>query len=116
MIRARRGDVGNLDGLAGHGHASRDAFAPPDRRAPGHGHHLLVEIVSGAQQERLGVLVVLVDGARVGAGELARAGDDRAEHGLEVQRGAEGLADLAERSVSCSTELGELGRAGLQLA
>jgi hypothetical protein len=30
------------------------------------------------------------------AGELDGARDDRLEHGVEVERGADGLADLAE--------------------
>ena len=50
----------------------------------------------------------------VGAGELVGAGDDRAEHGLEVERGAEGLADLAQR-LQLLDRAGELGRARLQL-
>ena len=64
LVRARLGDVGNLDRLARHGHAPDDALAPSDRRAPGHRDHLLVEVVGGAEEELLGPLVVLVDGAR----------------------------------------------------
>src|SRR5213594_3506974 len=68
-----------------------------------------------AQVELLGPLVVLVDGARVGPGELTGARDDRVEHGLEVESGAEGLADLAE-CLKLMDRAGELSRAGLQLA
>ena len=74
-----------------------------NRGAPGHLDHLRVEVVGRAEVELLGPLVVLVDGAAIRAGELDGAGDDGGEHGLEVERGADGLADLAER-VSSSTE------------
>jgi hypothetical protein len=114
-VRPRLGDVGDLDRLERHGHAPGDALAPPDRRPPSHVDHFVREIVGGAEEELLGALVVLVDGARFGAGELVGARDDGAEHGLEVERGAERLADLAE-GLQLLDRAGELGRAGLQLA
>ena len=95
------------------GHASADALAAPDRRVLHHRDDLVGEIVSGAEDERLSLLVVLVDGARIGAGDLAGARDDRIEHRVEVERGAEGLADLAQR-LQLPDRAGELGRAGLQ--
>jgi hypothetical protein len=92
-----RGDVGNLDGLARHRHAALGAFSASHRRLSGGGNHVLIEVVRGAQVELLGPLVVLEDRAPVGAGELVGPGDDRIEHGLELKRGAEGLADLTQR-------------------
>ena len=65
--------------------------------------------------ELLGPLVVLVDGARVGPGELAGVGNDRVEYGVEVEGGAEGLADLAQR-LQLLDRAGQLGGPGLELA
>ena len=56
-----------------------------------------VVVVGRAQLELLGRLVVLVDRAAGVAGQLAGAGDDRVEHRLDVERRADGLADLAQR-------------------
>jgi hypothetical protein len=70
----------------------------------------------GSPEEQLaGALVVLVDGARVGPGEPVGAGDDGAEHGLQIERRAERLADLAQRA-QLLDRAGELGRALLELA
>ena len=56
-----------------------------------------VMLVRGPRVEGLGGLVELVDDPAVAAGELDRAADDGRQHGVEVERGADGLADLAER-------------------
>jgi hypothetical protein len=50
-----------------------------------------------AQLELLGAFVVLVDRAAGAAGQLAGTRDDRVEHCLDVQRRADGPADLAQR-------------------
>ena len=92
-----RGDVGDLDRLAGHRHAALDALTLAGRRAPGEGHHLLVQVVGGAEVEGLGRLVVLVDGAGVGPGQLAGASHDGLEHRVQVEGRAERPADIAER-------------------
>jgi len=55
------------------------------------------EVLGGAQQQFLALLVVLVDRARVGASQPVRVRDDRRQHGLEVERRPEDLADLPER-------------------
>ena len=60
-------------------------------------HERRVQIVGRAEVKLLGSLVVLVDRAPVGAGELTGARDDRVEHRLDVQRRADGAADLAQR-------------------
>src|SRR5262245_57034838 len=54
-------------------------------------------MLCGAWHEKLALLIVLVDDARVGARELRRPGHDRAQHGPEVQGGTDRLTDLAER-------------------
>ena len=59
-------------------------------------------------------LVELVDDSLVAAGELDRAADDGREHGLEVERGADGLADLAER-LELADRSREVPRPRLQL-
>jgi hypothetical protein len=55
-----------------------------------------------------------VDGAGLGTGELRCLGDDRVEHGLEVERRVHRLADLAERT-QLFHRLGELAGAQLDL-
>ena len=62
----------------------------------------------------LGGLVELVDDPLVAAGELDRAADDGREHGLEIERGADGLADLAER-LELADRAGRAARPRLQL-
>ena len=54
--------------------------------------------VGGAQAEFVRRLVENVDRAGVRAGELHRLGDDRVQHRLEVERGVDRLADLAQRA------------------
>ena len=63
----------------------RVAVEPAPRRTPGR-----------TQVKLLGGLVVLVDRAPVGPRKLVRAGDDGREHGFQVKRGADGLADVTE--------------------
>ena len=67
----------------------------------------------GPRVEALRGLVELVDDPTIASGQLDRAADDGREHGLEVERGADRLADLAERPELLDRP-GELGRAGLQ--
>src|SRR4030095_9143852 len=58
--------------------------------------------------------VVRVENASVRGRNLRRPGDDGIEHCLELQRGADGLADLTERS-KLIDEARQLPRASLQL-
>ncbi len=74
-----------------------------------------IVVVGGAELEVFRGLVVLVDRAAGGAGQLAGVGDDCVEHRLKIEGRAEGLADLAQR-LQLLDRAGELGRAGLQLA
>ena len=91
-------DVGDLDGLADHPGPADRSLAEPDRRRPERGELLRRHLVGGSRVKALGSLVELVQDAVVAAGELDRSADDGREHGLEVERGAHGLADLAERA------------------
>ena len=90
-------DVRDLDRLAVLGHPPCRALTLADGRRPEQLHELVVEILRGQKVEFFPRLVELVDRARVGAGELVRAGDDRRQHRLEVERRAHRAADLAER-------------------
>src|SRR6266576_2445855 len=55
-----------------------------------------------------------VDSAGIGAGELNGLGDDRVQHGLEVDGGVDRLADLAQRP-KLLDRLCELASANLAL-
>src|SRR6266511_228816 len=70
--------------------------------------------VGSAQRELILRVVMDVDGAGLGTRELRRLGDDRVEHGLEVERRVHRLADLAERT-QLFHRLGELAGAQLDL-
>jgi len=87
---------GDLDGLPCNGHASLDAFTFAGRRLPGESDHLFVEVVGGAQVEGLGRLVVLEDGAGVGAGQLVGAGHDRLKHRVKLKRRAQGSTHVRQ--------------------
>jgi hypothetical protein len=53
--------------------------------------------VGGPLDDLFGLLVQLVDRPGVGVGEADRVGDDGGQYLLEIERGGNGLADLAER-------------------
>ena len=89
-------DVGDLHRLSAHPGPANRPLAEPDRRRPHDLQVLRRDAVRGPQVKTLRGLLELVHDPAVAAGELDRAGDDRLEHGLEVERGADGLADLAE--------------------
>jgi hypothetical protein len=93
-----RGDVGNLDRLARHGHAPLDALTFAGQRAPGERHNLRVKIVGGAEVEGFGRLVVLEDGAGVGPGKLAGSSHDGLENRVQIECRAERPTDIAQRS------------------
>ena len=59
-----------------------------------HGSISFVGIVAHAEPELFARLVVLPDRAAGRPRELVRSGDDGLEHGLEVERRAEGAADI----------------------
>ena len=56
-----------------------------------------VSVVARAEAELLARLVVFPDGAAGGARELIGAGDDGLQHRLEIERRADGAADITER-------------------
>src|SRR5437867_2377921 len=74
-----------------------------------------LESLRHAQVERLRGRVVLVDGAAVRARQLVGPHGDGLEHAVDVERRADGLADLAER-LELLHRFGQLARALLQLA
>ena len=75
---------------------------------------LLAHAVGGADLEFVGRLVEDVDGAGIGRRQLDGLGDDRVEHGLQVERRIDRLADLAERA-QLLDRLRELAGAQLDL-
>src|SRR6516164_1810967 len=77
--------------------------------------HLRVHAESGAELEFSLRLIEDVDGARLGAGNLRRLGDDRVEHGLQVERRVDRLGNFSERA-QLLDRARELRRAGAQLA
>src|SRR3972149_4377324 len=87
---SRRGGTGRSGGGAGRRELPGGALALPERRGPGNLEELFGEVLRRAQVEHLGVLVVLVDGAGVGARELRCPGHDRGEHRVQVQCRADG--------------------------
>ena len=58
---------------------------------------LFAQTVGRPQPEKLLRLVEDVDGSRLRAGKLGCLGDDRGQHGLEIESGVDRVADLAER-------------------
>ena len=54
-------------------------------------------MIGGAQEKLFGGLVVFVNRPAVGAAQLDRMGNDSRQHGFEIERGADRLADFAER-------------------
>src|SRR3989441_11475921 len=115
LIRTFLQDIGDLGWLAGLGHLPRDALAFADGRLTEEVHELPLEVLSRPQVELLRLLVVLVDRARVSAGELVGARHYRRQHRLEVQRRAHGAPHLAE-CLQLLERFGELARALLDLA
>ena len=114
LVGAGLGDVGNLDRLAHLGRTPHEPLAlAKGRRAEGLD-ELRVVVVGGAELEPLGGLIVFVDRAAGGASELARAGDDRIEHQLDIERRAEGVTDLTQRR-QLLDRLGQFGGPLLQL-
>jgi hypothetical protein len=85
LVGAGLGDIGDLDRLAHLGRPPHHPFAFPKGRGPEGLDELRVGVVCCAQLELFGRLVVLVDRAAGGAGQLAGAGDDRVEDRLDIQ-------------------------------
>ena len=99
----------------GDGHAPGGALAFPEADASPQLEILVVEVVRGAERELLGRLVVLVDRPAIGARELSGAGDDGRQHRVEIERRADGPADVAEGG-ELPHRARQLGCARLQLA
>src|SRR5258708_3329243 len=97
LVGARRRDVCDLRRLAGLRRATHRAFALAQWRCPQRLHQDGVQVMRGPDVKRLRRVVILVDGAAVRTRKLARPGDDGLEHGLDIERRAHRLADLAER-------------------
>ena len=65
----------------------------------------LAHPVGGAQSKLATLLIVDVDGAGIRVGELNGLGDDRGEHGFQLERRIDGLADLAQGRELTGAEL-----------
>src|SRR4029453_2698977 len=94
---SRRRDVGNLDGRLGERRSPDRALALADARRAQDLGDLGIEHVGRPEVEDLGELVVLPDGRAAGAGQLGRGIYAGRQHGVEIERGADRLADLAQR-------------------
>jgi hypothetical protein len=95
-VGARPRDVPDLGRLAGHRGAAHGPFPLVEGRRLQRGHDDGIDVLGGADVERLAGHIVLVDGAAIRTREFPRPGHDRLQHGLHVQGGAHGPADLAE--------------------
>ena len=117
LVRARHGDVGHLRRLERHGRPSDHALAFADLRGtPSFGERARIGLPGRhTLREFLGRFVVFEDDASVQPRELDGARDDGREHGLQIERGADGLAHLAEGG-ELPDGAGEVGGARLQLA
>ena len=98
LVDRRVGDVADLDRLSGHCHSPERTLSLADRRSAQSVDQLVRQPVRGMQVELLSHFVVLVDRPAIHASELRRASDDRGQHGLQVERRADRLADVAQRS------------------
>ena len=90
-------DVADFHRLVRHGESPDRALALADTGRAQRRDELIGQPFGGVQVEHLGRFVVLMDGAAVHAGELRGPRHDRREHGLQIQRRADGLSDLAQR-------------------
>ncbi len=101
LVGALYRDVGDVDGLPMQGRPARHALPLGDRR----GASDRVQRRPPPAGPRSGSREAGIpprprrtrDRAAVGPGELIRAGDDRVEHRVEVERRADRAADLAQR-------------------
>src|SRR5262249_41346502 len=89
-------DVGHLDRFPRAGELPRRALPLANRRRDEPSHDFFLEVLGCSRLEELTTLVVLVDHAGIGARQLRGSRDDRAEHGLKIQRRTDRLTDLAE--------------------
>src|SRR5262245_13052515 len=81
------GDVRYLNRLSPYGKLAQNALgAFAQRRPPRQLNQSRLQVARGPQMELLGGLVVLEDGATVGADEIVRSRDDRVEHDIDVER------------------------------
>ncbi len=115
LVGPGHADVGDLDRRPGErGPPERSLALADARRAQDLG-DLGIEDVGRPQVEDLGALVVLPDGAAPRAGQLGRARHDGLQDRVEVERRADGLADVAERA-ELLDRAAQLAGALLQLA
>jgi hypothetical protein len=96
-LRLLRPDVGELDRRHQFRQLPRRALPLAHRRRHERLYDLRFEMFRGTGLEHFALRVVLVDHAGIRARQRRRARDDRREHGLQIERGADGLADLTER-------------------
>ena len=90
-------DVRDLDRRPRRRRPADDRIVKAYRHLADRRHVLVGHAVGGAKPELLAGVVELVDRPGIGSGQLDRAGHDRGQHRLEIERGVDRLADLAER-------------------
>ena len=111
---AQGAKICQLDRFAHLRQTPRRALSFPNGRRHERLHDVVFETLGGAWLEDLALLVVLVNHPRIRVGKLGGPRDDRAEHRLQVEGGADGLPHLAERR-QCVDGLRQLMRPSLQL-
>jgi hypothetical protein len=114
LVSAFRSDVGNLKRGASVHDAASDSFSLPQRpRAQGAG-QLFLEVLHGPQAKLVSNVVVFVNQATFGCGQLAGSGDDGVEYRVEVERRVDGAANLRQR-LELFGQLAQLVALGLRL-
>ena len=98
LVGAGHTDVGDLDRGPGQRRSPKCPLTPADPRSAKDLGDLRVEHVGRPEMEDLGQLVVLPDRDTPRGGQLGRARHDGLQHGVEIERRADRLADLAERA------------------
>ena len=96
-VRPLCGDIRDLEGSAGLHHAAPHAFSLPQGSHAQGFNQFLLEVLGRPQMQLFRNIVVLVDQASFGSGELSGTGDDGGEHGVEIERRADRTANLGER-------------------
>ena len=112
-MRLRLGEIGDLHRLAPLRTLAHQRVAEVNRMLAHSGQVLLGHVVAGLEHELVLGLVEHVDGAAGGLGHLAGVAEDGAQHRLQVERGVDGLAHLAQR-LELGDRAGKLRRAGSQ--
>jgi hypothetical protein len=106
-------DIGHLFGLSVQGRLA-DGIGSAQVLILDRCNHFLAQAIGGSQPEELLQLVKDVDSTSLRARKLNCLGDDRGQHGLEIEGGVDRLADFAKR-LQLFDRLREFARACLHL-